>query len=68
MKTIVTILAILDIILLLSTMICGLWISGQNLSGEELASSRKFHRGISIATILLSIVVILWMLLAYVRH
>ena len=67
MKTIVIILAVLDIIMLLSTLICGLWISGQNLTGEALASSRAFHRNIAIASIVLSIVVILWMLFAYVR-
>lgn len=67
MKTVVTIIAILDIILLLSTMICGLWISGQNLGGEALASARSFHRNIAIASIVLSLAVILWMLFAYVR-
>lgn len=67
MKTIVIILAVIDILLLLSTLICGLWISGQNLSGEELASSRDFHRKIAIASVILSLVVILWMLFAYVR-
>lgn len=67
MKTLVIILAVLDIILLLSTLVCGLWISGQNLTGEELASSRTFHRNIAIASIVLSLVIILWMLIAYVR-
>jgi hypothetical protein len=67
MKTIVIILAILDIVLLLSTLICGLWISGQNLTGDALVSARTFHRNIAIASIMLSVIVILWMLLAYVR-
>jgi predicted small integral membrane protein len=67
MKTVVTILAILDIVLLLSTLICGLWISGQNLAGEELASALAFHRSIAIASVVLSLIVILWMLFAYVR-
>ncbi len=67
MKTIVIIVAILDIIMLLSTLICGLWISGQNLTGEALVSSRTFHRNIAIASIVLSVIVILWMLFAYVR-
>jgi len=67
MKTIIIILVVLDIILLLSTLICGLWISGQNLTGAELTSSREFHRNIAIASIVLSLVVILWMFFAYVR-
>ncbi len=67
MKTIVIIVAVLDIILLLSTLICGLWISSQNLTGDALASSRAFHRNIAIASVVLSVIVILWMLFAYVR-
>ncbi len=67
MKTIVIIVAIIDILLLLSTLICGLWIAGQNLTGDALASSRAFHRNIAVASIVLSLVVILWMLFAYVR-
>jgi predicted small integral membrane protein len=67
MKTIVIIIAVLDIVLLLSTLICGLWISGQNLSGDALVSARTFHRNIAITSIVLSVIVILWMLFAYVR-
>jgi predicted small integral membrane protein len=67
MKAIIIIVAILDIIMLLSTLVCGLWISGQNLTGEALAASRSFHRNIAIISIVLSVAVILWMLIAYVR-
>ncbi len=67
MKTILIILAVIDIILLLSTLICGLWIAGQNLTGEALASSLAFHRNIAIASVVLSLIVILWMLFGYVK-
>lgn len=65
MKTLTIIVAVVDILLLLSTMICGLWIAGQNLTGAELASSLSFHRMIGIASVCLSIVVIVWMLIQW---
>lgn len=67
MKTLTIIVAGIDILLLLSTLICGLWISQQNLTGAELASSLAFHRTIGVASVGLSVGVILWMLISYVK-
>jgi hypothetical protein len=49
MKTLIIILAVLTILLLLSTVICGLWI--RNMGSLVEKSSLDFHLGIGLASV-----------------
>jgi hypothetical protein len=46
MKTLITVLSIVSLVLILFTIICGLWIRGQGANVE--VSSLNFHLGIAL--------------------
>lgn len=49
---------IISIIMLLSILICGVWISSNSgqMSGDEYNSSVSFHRNLGITTVLVSVI------------
>lgn len=51
MKTIIIVMSIVSILVLLSTLICGLWINGQETAD---VSSVNFHRTIALISTVLS--------------
>lgn len=67
MKVFTIILSVLAIMALLSTLICGLWIGKQNLTGADLQSSIAFHMKLGISACLLSLGSIGLMLFKYVK-
>jgi|GEM_PF-863956 len=58
MKILLMISAVITGLLLFSTTVCGMWISKQNLSPAEYASSISFHGNIAIATALSGMVLV----------
>lgn len=63
MKTLITLLSSASGLLLLSTMICGLWLKSQGATPESV----QFHITIAIASIVLSLVTLGWMLFIVLR-
>jgi hypothetical protein len=56
MKIAITILSILSILMLFSTLICGLWIHNAGDKITDLASSINFHLRIGVATVIITVV------------
>lgn len=55
-------------LLWLSTMICGLWIRSQNLTGPERASSLSFHTAIGMVSVVVGLITLGLMVFWLVRH
>lgn len=56
MKMALIIISIITALLLLSTAICGMWISKQDLSPQDYASSIRFHANSAYATVFFGLV------------
>lgn len=67
MKALTIILGAAEIILLLSTLLCGLWMAKQNLTGPDLKSAIAFHKKLGISACLVSLASISLMLIKYVK-
>jgi hypothetical protein len=59
MKIATTILSILSIVMLLSTLICGLWIHNAGDKITDLASSTNFHMNLGIATVVITVITLI---------
>ena len=64
MKTTIIILAVISALLIVSTVICGLWIKN---SGEADESSIKFHLQIGLTTLLFTLVTLTLSVVQIVR-
>lgn len=65
MKTFMLIFSSITVLMLLSTMICGLWMRAQK---EVDPSSIAFHSTIAVASVIFALAAIVLLLLQVVRH
>lgn len=65
MKILIVIVAVTALLLLLSTLICGLWIKEKGLTD---VSSLKFHMQIGIAAVISSVIAIILLLVQLLKH
>ncbi|MFT8313730.1 MAG: hypothetical protein ABF633_05670 [Clostridium sp.] len=65
MKNFTVIVAVAALLLLLSTLLCGLWIKAKGLTD---VSSLNFHMYIGIATVISSVIAIILLLVQLLKH
>jgi hypothetical protein len=63
MKIVVLILSIVSILMLLSTLICGLWIRNAGDKITDMASSLNFHMSIGVATVVITVITLIVVLI-----
>jgi len=59
MKTTINIMSVVSIVLMIFTIICGLWIKTQGAKPTDIQSSVTFHMVLAIGTILFTVLTLL---------
>lgn len=66
MKIVSLIVGILTMLLLLSTLICGLWINAKGLTNDS--SSLAFHMKIGTASVIFGVISVILLIVQTVKH